>query len=113
MNHFYSLCAAEPVEIIIYPASQTVQKGQDFNINISVDPAGNPITAMQFNLLFNSEFAEVRNITEGELFKQNGTNTSFNSGTLNNNYGTLVNVWGLIITPGANVTTGGNIAVLI
>jgi len=80
-----------------------------FDDNIS-DPVDNPITAMQFNLLFNSSLIEVRNIKEGFLLKQKGANTIFNSGTLNNKMGTVVNVWGLIITPGASITAQGIIA---
>jgi len=102
--------SASPVEINIDTPSQPVYKGQDFNINISVDPVDNPITAIQFNLLFNSSLIEVRNIKEGFLLKQKGANTIFNSGTLNNKMGTVVNVWGLIITPGASITAQGIIA---
>lgn len=103
---------ASPVEISIPLVSDTVEKGQEFTVNISIDPVNNPITAAQFNLLFNSTFLEIKNITEGNLFKQDGADTVFNSGILNNSDGTLVNVWGLIITPGANITTKGDIAAL-
>jgi len=36
----------------------------------------------------------------------------FNPGVLNNSRGNLVNVWGLIITPGANVTSKNNFAII-
>ncbi len=97
-------------KITIDPASQVVKKGQEFSINISIDPANNPITAAQFNLIFNRSLIEVKKVTEGNLYRRNGANTIFNSGILNNNKGTLINVWGLIITPGANVMTKGNLA---
>lgn len=94
----------EAVVISVNPSSQSVQQGKDFSINISIDPVNNPITAAQFNFIFNSSNVEVKNVTEGNLLKQNGANTTFNSGILNNSRGTLINVWGLIITPGTNVT---------
>lgn len=104
--------AALPVGISIDPTAQVVEEGQDFSINISIDPSNNYITAAQFNLIFNSSYLEVKSVTEGNLFKHEGANTTFNSGILNNSRGALINVWGLIITPGANVTTKDTIAMI-
>ncbi|MDD5615296.1 MAG: PGF-pre-PGF domain-containing protein [Candidatus Methanoperedens sp.] len=103
---------AAPVEVSVISDLQSRKVGQDFIINISIDPFNNPITGAQFNLLFDSSVLEIKSITEGSLFNQNGANTAFNSGILNNSDGTLINVWGLIITPGANVTTKANIATI-
>ncbi len=104
------ISAASPVEISVYPSSQIIEKGKEFTINISMDPFNNPVTAAQFNLFFNSSFLEIRNVTEGSFFKQKGANTIFSPGIINNSHGTLINVWGLIIIPGANVTTKGTFA---
>lgn len=106
------ISTAAPVEIGIYPASKIIEKGQDFTVNVSVDPVGSPITGAQFNLLFNSSFVEVKNVSEGNLFKQKGAITLFNPGTLNNSEGSLINVWDLIIVSGANVTTKGTLATI-
>ena len=106
------ISTAAPVEIGIYPASKIIEKGQDFTVNVSVDPVGNPITGAQFNLLFNGSVVEVKNVSEGNLFKQKGASTLFNPGILNNSEGSLINVWDLIIVPGANVTTKGTLATL-
>ncbi|MDO8725723.1 MAG: PGF-pre-PGF domain-containing protein [Candidatus Methanoperedens sp.] len=103
---------AAPVEVSVTSDIQIGEVGQDFSINISIDPFNNPITGAQFNLLFDSSVLEIKSITEGNLFNQNGANTAFNSGILNNSDGTLINVWGLIITPGANVTTKANISTI-
>lgn len=104
--------AALPVGISVDPGAKVVDEGQDFSINISIDPSNNYITAAQFNLIFNSSYLEVKNVTEGNLFKHDGANTTFNSGILNNSRGTLINVWGLIITPGINVTTKESLAMI-
>lgn len=106
------ISTAAPVEIGIYPASKIIEKGQDFTVNVSVDPVGSPITGAQFNLLFNGSFVEVKNVSEGNLFKQKGASTLFNPGILNNSDGSLINVWDLIIVPGANVTTKGTLATI-
>ncbi|MCX9012739.1 MAG: cohesin domain-containing protein [Candidatus Methanoperedens sp.] len=104
--------AASPVEISVNTTSQSVEKGTEFSINISIDPVNNPISAAQFNLFFDGSLVNVKNVTEGDLFKKQGINTIFDPGTFSNSDGTLINVWGLIITPGANVTTKGTLATI-
>ncbi len=106
------ISTATPVEIGIYPSSKIIENGHDFTINVSVDPAGSPITAAQFNLQFNGSYIEVKNLSEGNLLKQKGVLTLFNPGILNNSEGSLMNVWDLIIVPGANVTTKGTLATI-
>lgn len=106
------ISTAAPVETGVYPASKIIEKGQDFTVNVTVDPVGNPITGAQFNLFFNGSFVEVKNVSEGNLFKQKGASTLFNPGILNNSEGSLINVWDLIIVPGANITTKGTLATL-
>ena len=83
-------------EISISPASQVVEKGEEFNINISINPADVPISAAQFNLLFNSSVMNLKKVTEGDFLKQGGAQTTFNSGTMDKKRGVLINVWGLL-----------------
>ncbi|MCX9012740.1 MAG: cohesin domain-containing protein [Candidatus Methanoperedens sp.] len=99
-------------EISVNPASVVAGKGNEFNINISMNPAGNPISAVQFNLLFNSSIINIKDVTEGDFFKQGGAKTAFSSGILDKKRGALTNVWGLIITPGANATAKGTLATI-
>ena len=108
----FSIALAAPVEVSITPDFQNVEIGQDLIINISIDPNNNPITGAQFNLLFNSSVLEIDSINEDNLFRQNGSDTAFNSGVLNNSDGTLINVWGLITMPGANVTSKGTLVTI-
>lgn len=100
------------VDLSIDPALQIVEIGKEFSINISIDPANNPITAAQFDLIFNGSVIEIRNIYAGDLLKQGGATTIFNSGALDNSRGTLINVWGLITMPGANVTSKGTLVTI-
>lgn len=110
--NFNTLAGADssPVKVSINPAYQVIETGKEFNISILIDPVNKPITAVQFNLLFNSSAVEVRNVTEGELFKQSGADTIFNSGIPDNSEGRLINVWDLIITPGKNVSSKAAVA---
>lgn len=103
---------AAPVEISIIPAYSLVEKGGEIAVNITIDPLNESITAAQFNLLFNSSVIEIRTIEEGGLFGQKGANTIFRPGIINNSDGTLVNTWGLIITPGENITTKAALATI-
>ncbi|MDO8725725.1 MAG: cohesin domain-containing protein [Candidatus Methanoperedens sp.] len=101
-----------PVEISVDPVSHEAEKGKEFTIYISVDPANNPITAAQFSLLFNSSLIEIKNVTEGSLLKQKGAKALFGPGAINNSKGTLTNTWGVITTPRANITEKGTFAVI-
>ncbi len=107
-----AISAALPAEISISPDYQSIENGQEFDIDILIDPVNNPITGAQFNLNFDNSLVNIKNVSEGNIFKQNGTTTAFNSGSPNNTDGTLINVWGLIIIPGSNVSTKGTLATI-
>ncbi|HLB69581.1 MAG: PGF-pre-PGF domain-containing protein [Candidatus Methanoperedens sp.] len=104
--------AASPVEISVNPVFMVVENGQEFTVDIAIDPLNNSISAAQFNLIFDSSNLEVKNVNEGDLFRQNGANTIFNPGNLDNSDGNIINIWGLIITPGAYVITKGTLATI-
>jgi len=95
----------------VSPVAQTVLKGQNFRVNISVSP-GTAIAGMQLDLLFNSSLVEVNSVTEGDLFKQDGASTHFNPGTIDNATGIVTYVYGAIIKQGANVSTPGTFAIV-
>ncbi len=98
------------VGVNVQSSSQTVQKGQQFIVNISIDPAGNPISGAQFNLMFNGSLASINKISGGNLLNSSGAKTMFNPGVINNSLGKVINVWGLIIVPGSSVTKKNNFA---
>lgn len=108
-----SAAGAAPVEVSVTSDVDSIEIGQQFSINITIDPVGNHITGAQFNILFNGSVIEIENINEGILFKQNGSDTAFSSGVLNSSEGILYNVWDLIITQGANVTSKNTVATII
>lgn len=101
----------EATKVIVSPTSQTVMKGQNFTVNISVVP-GTEIAGMQFSLRFNSSLLKANSVSEGELFKQGGYITFFNPGTIDNEEGIVKNVYGCIITPGENVSSPGTFATI-
>ena len=95
---------------ILLVADQIVAPNQQFKVNITIDPAV-PITGAQFNLLFDSPIATVNSITEGNLFTQNGASTIFNGGTIDDNAGTVTDVYSLILGA-TSVSTSGTMATI-
>ncbi len=106
--------ASATTTVSISPSTQIVSQEQSFTINISIEP-DTAIAGAQFNLQFNSSIINVNSVMEGELFKQNGANTLFNPGTIDNVAGVVTHVWGNILnTSGApkNVSTSGTFAII-
>jgi hypothetical protein len=97
---------AQAATIILSPSSKTVNQGQTFNLNVTIDPVGTAISGAQLNLAYNRSILTVNSITEGNLFKQNGASTFFNGGTINNSKGAVENIFGVMLGP-YNVSTPG------
>ena len=103
--------AASPAVVTVSAPAQPVSHGQQFTVNITVQP-NNAIAGAQFNLSFNPAQVSINSVTQGSLFNQGGASTYFMAGTINNAAGTLTNVGGAIITPGQTVSTAGTFAVI-
>jgi hypothetical protein len=80
----------------ISPATQHVDVGQNFTINVYIGPDV-PISGGQFDLLFDSSLVQVTGISEGNLLNQDGASTIFNSGNINNSQGIVTDVYGAIL----------------
>ena len=102
-----SIGVAAASQVSIDPAFQAVEKGQEFSINITIDPVNNPVAGAQFELIFDSKLLGIKNVIQGDFFRKNGITTFFSSGTPDNINGTLSNVWEVITTPGINATAKG------
>jgi len=103
---------ADPTTIVnVSPTSQYVQEGEVFTVNVSIDPAV-AIAGAQFDLSFNPSIVSVNSVTEGNLLNQNGANTYFSPGTIDNTAGTITGVAGAIITPGQTVSSPGVFAII-
>lgn len=100
-----------PAEIVVSPSSQNVTYSQDFLLNVSIDPKGAAIAGAQLNLAFNKSILKINNILEGNLFKQGGASTMFNSGIIDNTNGTVANIYGAIFGS-SNLTTQGTFIII-
>lgn len=85
------------VSVNVLPSNQEVAPGDTFVVNVLIDPLETNIAGVQMNFAFNKSLLKVNNITEGNLFKQNGANTFFNNGSLNDSMGTVIHIFNVIL----------------
>ena len=102
--------------VAVTPSKTVVNPGESFTVVVSIAPAV-VVAGAQFNLAFNPEAIHVESVTEGNLFKQNGTQSFFMAGTIDNDTGLVKNVAGTILPDAAHpapqgVSTAGNFAIL-
>jgi len=102
---------AYAAEVAVIPSNNIITPGSNFYMNITIDPQGTDIAGAQLNIAFNRSLIRVNSITEGDIFKQNGAITFFNSGIINNSAGTVINVFDAIIGR-KNVSTTGTFIVI-
>ena len=105
------ISAAGSTLMTVSAPTQSISLGTQFTVNIQVQP-NSPIIGAQFNLSFNPSLVNVNNIAEGNLFKQNGANTYFIPGTINNNTGVITGVACVAIGNGQSVSNPGIFAVI-
>lgn len=98
--------AAGTAVVAVAGPAGSVAPGDQFTVNINITP-NNDIAGMQFNLAFDPDLVTVDSVTEGDLLNQNGANTYFSAGTIDNTAGTITNVFGAIISPGQSVSAQG------
>ncbi len=111
---FGSVANVAETAFVVSPSAPSIPAGQSFSINIIIEP-DRPIAGAQLNLKFNSSLIVVDSVEEGNLFKQNGSDTIFNPGNIDNTAGLVSHVWeNVLSTPGApkNVSTPGVFAIV-
>jgi hypothetical protein len=102
--------AGEAIVTVSVPAN--VNPGEQFMVNIAVQPGTIPVAGVQFDLAFNPSLVTVDGVAQGNLLTQGGASTYFVSGTINNIAGTVTGVAGAITDPGQSVSTPGTFAVI-
>ena len=85
---FSSLVQATPGPTIsVSPASVEVSQGETFTIEIVVDPKGEEIYAVQYDLYFDPNLLNATSQTRGTFLSQDGTNTIEVINKINNTIG--------------------------
>jgi len=103
--------AAESTSVSVSAPAQPVDSGQQFTITIDVVP-GTSIAGMQFDLSFDPSVVVVDRVEEGNLLRQGGATTFFNTGKIDNQAGTITGVFGAITSPGETVSSEGAFAII-
>ena len=98
-------------QVSILPATQSVVPGSNFQVSIEIDPTG-PVAGVQFELVFDPAVIRAQSVADGTFLDQNGANTFFNPGTIDNINGAVTGVAGAIISPGQTVASSGMFSTL-
>lgn len=87
------------VQVSVLPSdhNHTLAMGETFDLAVIIDPMETYIAGAKLNLEYNKDMLIVNKVTEGDLFKQNGANTFFNRGVVDNSDGTVKNIFNLIL----------------
>jgi len=104
------IASADPATaVMVQPISKAVGIGEDFTVDIFVDP-DTDIAGAQLRLSFDPSVVTANSVTEGNLLSQGGASTYFMTGTIDNVAGTITNVAGATAIPGASVSQSGTFA---
>ena len=79
--------AASAAQISVVPSFQTVSTGENFSVNISVDPEGSEVFGAQYELHFNNTLLNAISQTQGPFLSQDGASTSVVKYDINNTLG--------------------------
>ena len=103
-----TVTADDPFNTPVYvnPSDQIVSPEDSFTVSVYCDP-DQPIKSFEFKLSFDSSLVEADSVSEGDIF--DGYSTFFNSGTIDNDAGTIIDIYGLILGSG-NVIGSGSFA---
>ncbi|MEA3281344.1 MAG: cohesin domain-containing protein [Euryarchaeota archaeon] len=101
-----AVLAASAAQISVMPTSQTVSKGDNFTIDIYVDPEGNVTAGVDYILSFDNTLVNATSLASGDFFDGFTTDDTYGKG-INNTLGTVD--YGEMIWPytGTGVTDPG------
>jgi hypothetical protein len=94
--------------ISVEPSFQTISSGENFTVNIYVDPEGNTTAGVDYILYFNNTLLSATSLVSGTFFSGFTTNT-FGEG-INNSTGTIDYCESII--GGGGVTTPGTLTTI-
>ena len=81
----------------VNPLNQIVGSQINFNVDIYCVPS-EPIKAYELRISFDETLVQADSVVEGNIF--DNYSTFFSSGIIDNDDGTIINIFGLIIGPG-------------
>ncbi len=103
-----AVLSASAAEISIVPSLQTVSKGENFTVDIYVDPEGNGTGGVDYILCFNNTLLRAVSLESGTFFSGFTTDDTYGEG-INNTTGTVDYCELIWPVTGNGVTTPNNI----
>ena len=100
--------AASAAQISVVPAHQEATKGENFTVDIYVDPEGNETAGVDFILRFSNTLLNATSLSKGTFFSGFTTDDTFGEG-INNTTGTVDYCEVIWPYTGTGVTTPGTI----
>ena len=83
-----TVLAASAAQISVMPQTQTVSKGENFTVDIYVDPEGNVTAGVDYILSFNNTLLNATSLTHGDFFDGFTTDDTYGKG-INNTLGSV------------------------
>ena len=99
--------AAAAVQVSIVPPSQSVAPGENFTVDVYVDPEGSAILGVDYVLRFNNSLLNATNVTRGTFF---GGFTTWQISEINNTLGTVD--YGETILGSGSVSESGSLSTI-
>lgn len=94
--------------LTVDPDTGQYHQGDIFNVMVELDTT-DFVKAWECKLNYNSQAIHAVQVYEGDLF--NGYDTFFSDGIIDNEEGSIINLYNLILGPG-NVSSGGSIVLI-
>jgi hypothetical protein len=78
------------------PSQLSVEENEEFTLDIMIESNVN-VSGAEMELVYDPALMEVVSVAEGNFFKQGGENTIFSKGTIDNELGTVTNIYSVIM----------------
>jgi hypothetical protein len=102
--------SAHAAQVSVEPPYMEVSKGDNFTVDIYVDPDGSEVFGVQYELHFNNALLSATDQTKGTFLSQDGANTNLFADETNNTIGMVQ--YGEARTGGGGVFTPGILATI-
>jgi len=99
---------ADDTSVTCSPSSDLVTAGDTFTVDVMCNPTQD-IKAFEFGLNFDASLLKANSVSEGDIF--DGYSTFFDDGSIDNNAGTITNVFGLIMGQGVVSDAGSFVTI--
>ncbi|WMW22540.1 cohesin domain-containing protein [Methanolobus mangrovi] len=88
--------ATAATSVSILPSSQTVVTGEDFTLQVYIEP-DTAIYGLQLDLSYDNSLVTINSIEEGNFFASSNSPVMFNSGNIDESTGTVSQIYGALI----------------